>query len=204
MANETVFKRYAGNPIVTASAVPGPTASHNSAIVKRGEGDYAGVFRVDEISMDFVLRVGFSRDGSAGTSTPSQFKCRATILRSSSPVTATTLALRFWKAPTISPGATPVPRARKSGLPLPRLQDLHPRRGPAAPANRNCVVFPRKINEKYAIFHRPSDRGHTPFGDISMRRALTSCIGAAIGSSSDRWRLAESENWPRSCAHRDR
>src|ERR1039458_9363653 len=63
MANETVFKRYAGNPIVTASAVPRANSIHNSAIVKRGEGDYAGVFRVDEISMDFVLRVGFSRDG---------------------------------------------------------------------------------------------------------------------------------------------
>jgi len=45
MANETVFKRYAGNPIVTASAVPRANSIHNSAIVKRGEGDYAAVFR---------------------------------------------------------------------------------------------------------------------------------------------------------------
>jgi beta-1,4-mannooligosaccharide/beta-1,4-mannosyl-N-acetylglucosamine phosphorylase len=63
MANETVFKRYLGNPIVTASAVPRANSIHNSAIVKRGEGDYAAVFRVDEISFDFVLHVGFSRDG---------------------------------------------------------------------------------------------------------------------------------------------
>jgi predicted GH43/DUF377 family glycosyl hydrolase len=34
------------------------------------------------------------------------------------------------------------------------------------PANRNCVVFPHKIGDDYAIYHRPSDRGHTPFGDI--------------------------------------
>jgi beta-1,4-mannooligosaccharide/beta-1,4-mannosyl-N-acetylglucosamine phosphorylase len=34
------------------------------------------------------------------------------------------------------------------------------------PANRNCVIFPRKIDGKYAMLHRPSDRGHTPFGDI--------------------------------------
>jgi beta-1,4-mannooligosaccharide/beta-1,4-mannosyl-N-acetylglucosamine phosphorylase len=28
------------------------------------------------------------------------------------------------------------------------------------------VLFPRKINGKYAMFNRPSDNGHTPFGDI--------------------------------------
>jgi len=34
------------------------------------------------------------------------------------------------------------------------------------PYNRNGVLFPRKINGKYAMLHRPSDRGHTPFGDM--------------------------------------
>ena len=34
------------------------------------------------------------------------------------------------------------------------------------PYNRNGVLFPRKINGKYAMFSRPSDSGHTPFGDI--------------------------------------
>ncbi|MGB4529694.1 MAG: glycoside hydrolase family 130 protein, partial [Bacillota bacterium] len=34
------------------------------------------------------------------------------------------------------------------------------------PYNRNGVLFPRKINGKYAMLSRPSDTGHTPFGDI--------------------------------------
>jgi beta-1,4-mannooligosaccharide/beta-1,4-mannosyl-N-acetylglucosamine phosphorylase len=34
------------------------------------------------------------------------------------------------------------------------------------PYNRNGVLFPRKINEKYLMLSRPSDTGHTPFGDI--------------------------------------
>jgi beta-1,4-mannooligosaccharide/beta-1,4-mannosyl-N-acetylglucosamine phosphorylase len=34
------------------------------------------------------------------------------------------------------------------------------------PYNRNGVLFPRKIKGKYAMLHRPSDRGHTPFGDM--------------------------------------
>ena len=34
------------------------------------------------------------------------------------------------------------------------------------PYNRNGVLFPRKINGNYAMLSRPSDQGHTPFGDI--------------------------------------
>ena len=34
------------------------------------------------------------------------------------------------------------------------------------PYNRNGVLFPRKINGKYAMLSRPSDTGHTAFGDI--------------------------------------
>ncbi|MBT8228547.1 MAG: glycoside hydrolase family 130 protein [Dactylosporangium sp.] len=34
------------------------------------------------------------------------------------------------------------------------------------PFNRNGVLFPRKVNNKYLLLSRPSDSGHTPFGDI--------------------------------------
>lgn len=37
---------------------------------------------------------------------------------------------------------------------------------PFIPFNRNAVLFPRKINDKYMMLSRPSDSGHTPFGDI--------------------------------------
>ncbi len=37
---------------------------------------------------------------------------------------------------------------------------------PFLPFNRNAVLFPRKINGKYMMLSRPSDSGHTPFGDI--------------------------------------
>ena len=32
----------------------------------------------------------------------------------------------------------------------------------------NGVLFPKKINGKYAMLSRPSDNGHTPFGDIFL------------------------------------
>ena len=34
------------------------------------------------------------------------------------------------------------------------------------PFNRNGVLFPRRIGGAYAMLSRPSDNGHTPFGDI--------------------------------------
>ena len=39
---------------------------------------------------------------------------------------------------------------------------------PFLPFNRNGVLFPRKINNKYYLLSRPSDSGHTPFGDIFL------------------------------------
>jgi beta-1,4-mannooligosaccharide/beta-1,4-mannosyl-N-acetylglucosamine phosphorylase len=36
------------------------------------------------------------------------------------------------------------------------------------PFNRNGVLFPRKVNGKYLLLSRPSDSGHTPFGDIFL------------------------------------
>ena len=37
---------------------------------------------------------------------------------------------------------------------------------PFIPFNRNGVLFPRKINGRFAMLSRPSDNGHTAFGDI--------------------------------------
>lgn len=39
---------------------------------------------------------------------------------------------------------------------------------PFIPFNRNAVLFPRKINGNYVMMSRPSDSGHTPFGDIFL------------------------------------
>jgi beta-1,4-mannooligosaccharide/beta-1,4-mannosyl-N-acetylglucosamine phosphorylase len=36
------------------------------------------------------------------------------------------------------------------------------------PFNRNGVLFPRKINDSYVMLSRPSDNGHTPFGDVFL------------------------------------
>jgi beta-1,4-mannooligosaccharide/beta-1,4-mannosyl-N-acetylglucosamine phosphorylase len=39
---------------------------------------------------------------------------------------------------------------------------------PFLPFNRNGVLFPRKINGNFMMLSRPSDSGHTPFGDVFL------------------------------------
>jgi beta-1,4-mannooligosaccharide/beta-1,4-mannosyl-N-acetylglucosamine phosphorylase len=39
------------------------------------------------------------------------------------------------------------------------------------PYNRNGVMFPRKINGKYMMLSRPSDTGHTRFGDVFISQS---------------------------------
>lgn len=39
---------------------------------------------------------------------------------------------------------------------------------PFIPFNRNGVLFPRRVNGNYLMLSRPSDSGHTPFGDIFL------------------------------------
>ena len=43
------------------------------------------------------------------------------------------------------------------------------------PYNRNGVLFPRKIGGKFAMLSRPSDTGHTPFGDIFYSESPDLC-----------------------------
>ncbi len=39
---------------------------------------------------------------------------------------------------------------------------------PFLPFNRNAVLFPRRVGGNFMLLSRPSDSGHTPFGDIFL------------------------------------
>jgi beta-1,4-mannooligosaccharide/beta-1,4-mannosyl-N-acetylglucosamine phosphorylase len=166
MANETVFKRYQGNPIITAKAVPRANSIHNSAIVKFGDG-FAGIFRVDELDMAYRLHVGRSRDGVRWQIDPRPLKMagddpEVTMADHSYDPRVTRLGDTYYvtwcnagaQGPCIGLAATK------------DFKTFRQMENPLPPANRNGVLFPRKIRGKYAMLHRPSDRGHTPFGDV--------------------------------------
>jgi len=175
MANEQVFERYQGNPIVTAAAVPTANSIFNSAVVWFEDG-YAGVFRIDSQAVCSGLHVGFSADGL-------NWRIDADRIQ---------LAL--------DEGDMPDPNSPTNSCYDPRITPIEDvyyltwchypdrpsgGRGPCMglakttdferfelidsvilPYNRNAVLFPRKVAGLYAMLHRPSDLGHTPFGDI--------------------------------------
>lgn len=168
MANETVFRRYEHNPVVTAANVPRANSIHNSAIVRLPSGKYAGVFRVDEIDFCYRLHAGFSDDGVKWGIDPDYIR-----MLSDDPEI-------FVSDHSYDPRITEI-----EGVYYLTWCNSKPRGGPAIgmakttdfktfvqmedpfqPPNRNAVLFPRKLNGKYAMLHRPSDRGHTPFGDV--------------------------------------
>jgi len=166
MANETVFKRYKGNPIITAKAVPRANSIHNSAIVPYKDG-YAGIFRVDEIDLSFTMHVGRSKDGINWEIDPEVINMKSddpeivTDSRTYDPRLTCLDGTYYFTWCIDSPQGPCIGMATTKDFKTFRQQEnLLP------PANRNCVIFPRKIHGSYAILHRPSDRGHTPFGDI--------------------------------------
>ena len=166
MANETVFKRYEHNPVVTAAAVPRANSIHNSAIVRYGDG-YAGVFRVDEIDFSFRLHTGFSDDGIHWHINPD-------VLQMESPDEEVFVSdhsydprLMLVEGTYYLTWCNSIAQGPQIGLA--RTQDFKTfvqMENPFQPPNRNAVLFPRRINGRFAMLHRPSDRGHTPFGDI--------------------------------------
>jgi beta-1,4-mannooligosaccharide/beta-1,4-mannosyl-N-acetylglucosamine phosphorylase len=167
MANETVFKRYKGNPIITPKNLDGLDCNSifNSAVVRYGKG-YIGVFRVDTQAMRQQMHVGRSRDGVKWAiepqplhvtwddpdyeANPYGYDPRVTPLEGKYYVTY----CNHYHGPTLGIMETTDFKTFK------QLCNAVP------PYNRNGVLFPRRINGKYAMLHRPSDRGHTPFGDI--------------------------------------
>ncbi len=165
MANETVFKRYEGNPIITAKAVPRANSIHNSAIVKV-KGRYQGIFRVDEIDLNYTLHVGESKDGIHWKLDPRRIRMKSgdpevRVTDHSYDPRVTRIGDTFYVTWCNSDEHGPC-----IGLATTRdFKKFKQWENPLPPANRNCVIFPRKIRGKYAILHRPSDRGHTPFGD---------------------------------------
>ncbi len=165
MANETVFKRYEKNPIIVPEQVPRANSIFNSAAIRHGDG-YIGVFRVDEIDRRATLHVGRSEDGITWDIEPDRLKMQcsdpelATHGYGYDPRVTPVEGVNYltwcnsYHGPTIGLARTDDFRT------FTQMENCFP------PYNRNGVLFPRKVGGKFAMLHRPSDRGHTPFGDI--------------------------------------
>jgi beta-1,4-mannooligosaccharide/beta-1,4-mannosyl-N-acetylglucosamine phosphorylase len=55
------------------------------------------------------------------------------------------------------------------------FEEFHQLENAFLPYNRNGVLFPKKIDGKFAMLSRPSDRGHTPWGDMFYSESPDMC-----------------------------
>ncbi len=164
-----VIWRSSRNPIIARDHIPRANSIFNSAVVRFGVG-FAGVFRVDDRTRVMNVHSGRSGDGVKWQidDEPIAFRAedgrvreiREEFLYAYDP-RVTWLEDRFYvtwcngyHGPTIGVAYTH------------DFETFHQLDNAFLPFNRNGVLFPRRIGDRYAMLSRPSDGGHTPFGDI--------------------------------------
>lgn len=165
-AGETgVVWRHSGNPIINWNPTKSTARIFNSAVMAYGDG-FVGVFRADHKNSKAAVHLGWSKDGL-------HWDINDDVIQ--------------WKDPDgrpYQPNYAYDPRLVKiddtyyiiwctdfggASLGLGMTKDFKEfirLENPFIPYNRNGVLFPRKINGMYLLLSRPSDTGHTPFGDI--------------------------------------
>lgn len=164
--NDVVW-RYSKNPLIGWNPIPRAARIFNSAVLPCN-GEFVGIFRGDQRNGRATLFFGTSKDALNWTIGPNPIK---------------------W----VDEDGKPVPLSYEYDPRFVRLDDryyivwcddLHGASiglgytkdfktfvkmpNPLMPFNRNGVLFPRKVGEKYLLLNRPSDSGHTPFGDIFL------------------------------------
>ena len=152
--------RYSANPVIPRDLLENSNSIFNSAVVPFEDG-FAGVFRCDDTNRRMTLHAGFSKDGI-------RWNIEADTIRfqDGGPEVGQwvygydpRVALidgKYWVSwcngyhgPTIGLAWTE------------DFKTFHQVENAFLPYNRNGVLFPRKINGRYAMLSRPSDTGHT-------------------------------------------
>jgi beta-1,4-mannooligosaccharide/beta-1,4-mannosyl-N-acetylglucosamine phosphorylase len=168
-----VVWRHATNPVIGRHHMPGVQGIYNSAVVAYGDG-FVGVFRVEKRCRFPHLHVGWSDDGlgwhiepepivfeSGEVGSPADYAYDPRVCRIDGTYYVTWCGGH--NGPTISVAST------RDFRRFERLENAF------LPFNRNGVLFPRKISGKYMMLSRPSDDGHTPFGDIYLSQSPDMC-----------------------------
>ncbi|MBO4297447.1 MAG: glycosidase, partial [Clostridia bacterium] len=157
--------RYTNNPIIGRNGNKRSNSVFNSAVVPFKDG-FAGVFRCDSRSISMDLFAGWSDNGidwkiedeslnlvgADPEIAPNQYRYDARIIPLEGKYYVTWC--NGYHGPTIGVAWTE------------DFKTFHQLENAFLPYNRNGVLFPRKIGGKFAMLSRPSDTGHTAFGDI--------------------------------------
>ncbi len=166
MEHEAMW-RFDQNPIIPRDLIPSSNSIFNSAVVAH-EGRFYGVFRCDNRAREMNIYKGESDDGVNWVieNDPIEFigddpeilafehryDPRVVYIDGKFYITW----CNGYHGPTIGVGYTE------------DFKTFYQLENAFLPFNRNGVLFPRKINGEYVMLSRPSDNGHTPFGDIFL------------------------------------
>lgn len=170
--HDRVLWRYSGNPIINHNDTATSNSIFNSAVVPYGDG-FAGVFRIDTNTRLQQLHAGFSPDGVNWTINderiqweahdertreimPFQYAYDPRVVWIEEDQRYYVIWCNGYVGPALGFGYTTDFKT------FTQMDNTH------LPYNRNGVLFPRKINGNYVMLNRPSDNGHTPFGDIYL------------------------------------
>ncbi len=164
-----VVWRYSGNPVIPRDLIPSSNSIFNSAVVPY-QGEFRGVFRCDDKRRAMQLHAGRSKDAIHWEITNERIQFEAAPGSEPQPWVygydprVCWIEDRYWVTwcngfagyPTIGAAYTT------------DFETYYQIENSYLPFNRNGVLFPRKINGKFVMLSRPSDNGHTPFGDIFL------------------------------------
>ena len=157
--------RYTENPIIGRNPIPGVARVFNSAVVPY-EGAYIGVFRGEQRNGVPFIYLGRSRDAvhwdfekdkiqftdEAGEPFMPPYAYDPRLVK----VEDTYYIIWCQDAYGAAIGMAKTTDFKT----FTRIEN------PFLPFNRNAVLFPRRVGGMYKLLSRPSDSGHTPFGDI--------------------------------------
>lgn len=157
--------RCSKNPVIPRDLIPCANSIFNSAVVPYN-GQFAGVFRVDDTSRNMRIHSGRSKDGFNFEIDPEPIKLIggepeiSELIESYDPRVCW-IDDRYYVTWCNNYHGYTIGLAYTNDF-----KKYYQMENSFLPFNRNGVLFPRKVGGKYLMLSRPSDTGHTPFGDI--------------------------------------
>ncbi|MBQ8094019.1 MAG: glycoside hydrolase family 130 protein [Clostridia bacterium] len=162
--------RFTGNPLIPRNPAPGIARIFNSAVCPYENG-FVAVFRGEQVNGIPAIYLGRSTDGIAWHIDPEKIPFTDEHGQSAMPVYAYDPRLvriddTFYIIWCQDFFGASIGMAKTTDFKtFTRIES------PFIPFNRNAVLFPRKVNNRYLLLSRPSDSGHTPFGDIFLSQS---------------------------------
>nr|WP_325257945.1 glycoside hydrolase family 130 protein [uncultured Oscillibacter sp.] len=167
---EAPLWRYTENPIIRRNPIPGVARIFNSAVAPYEDG-FVGVFRGEQTNGIPYIYLGRSADGIRWSFDKEKILFVDKNKEPDQPLYAYDPRLvkveDTWYVMWCQDfhGASIGLAETKDFKIFTRLEN------PFIPFNRNAVLFPRKIGGMYVMLSRPSDSGHTPFGDVFLSQS---------------------------------